>query len=187
MKTEAVVGILGLGLAALTFGYQVYMDREKDPVIVDRGSRFFCALQADRVKGGQVWTVLYRRSENEAKPWLRMVRTMGDDWDTQSRCEEIASRLEIYRQDGLLSFEYRNNPDTPGQYVICARTQLSGDSCPLVVTLAPEDDPYRALHEVVGALLPGRLPSYQCNEEATCPVAEPVDISLGDQLIEEDL
>ncbi|MEM9088310.1 MAG: COP23 domain-containing protein [Cyanobacteria bacterium P01_F01_bin.53] len=148
LKTEVVLSVLGLGIAALTLGHQMYADREKDPVIVDRESRFYCALQADTTRGGEVWTVLYRRSKRDVRPWLRMVRTMGDDWDTKGRCEEIAGRLDIYRQDGLLGFEYRNDPNTPEQYVICAKTQLSGENCPLVVTLAPEDNPYEALHEV---------------------------------------
>ena len=84
------------------------------PPIVSPSSRFYCALQADSQRGGDVWTVMYRRSKKQTKPWLRMVRTMGKDWDTQSRCEEIAKRLEIFREDGLLGFEYRSDRNTPG-------------------------------------------------------------------------
>jgi hypothetical protein len=186
MRTDIVIGIVGLVVAGVALGHQVWDSREPDPLIVDENSRFYCSLQADPTRGGEVWTVMYRRSNKEAKPWLRMVRAMGKDWDTQSRCEEIANRLDIYRQDGLLGFEYRNDPNTPEQFVICAKTQVSEDSCPLVVTLLPEDDPYEALREVAGALLPGSLPSYQCNDEQNCPIPKPVEISLSDQLVDED-
>ncbi|MCG8361916.1 MAG: COP23 domain-containing protein [Pseudanabaenales cyanobacterium] len=186
MRTDVVIGVLGLGVAVAALAHQIYTSREPDPLVVDKSSRFYCALQADPTRGGDVWTVMYRRSDKNAKPWLRMVRTMGEDWDTQSRCEEIANRLDIYRQDGLLGFEYRNNPNTPSQYVICAKTQVSEDNCPLIVTLLPDDDPYLALREVAGALLPGSLPSYQCNDEQNCPIPKPVEISLGDQLVDED-
>ena len=141
MKTEVIVSIIGLGIAAAALGHQIYTNRQPEP-LVGENSRFNCALQADPTRGGDVWTVMYQRGRRQAKPWLRMVRTMGEDWDTQSRCEEIARRLDMYRKDKLLGFEFRNDPGTPGQYVICAKTALSADSCPLVVTLAPEDDPY---------------------------------------------
>ena len=182
MKTEVVIGLVGLGIAAATLTHQVFSHWNTDPTIVGKNSRFYCALQADPSRGRDVWTVMYRYSNKQAKPWLRMVRTMGGDWDTQSRCEEIANRLDIYRQDGLVGFEYRTDPNTPGQYVICAKTQVSDNNCPLVVTLLPEDNPYEALREVAGALLPGNLPSYQCNDEQNCPIPQPVNINLVDQL-----
>ena len=185
IRTDLVVGIVGVSIAALAFAHQLYTNRDPDP-IVSRSSRFYCALQADAQRGGDVWTVMYRYSEKQTKPWLRMVRTMGEDWDTQSRCEEIAKRLEIFREDGLLGLEYRSNPSTPGQYVVCAKTKVSGDSCPVVVTLLPEDDPYIALRKVAGALLPGSLPSYQCNNEENCPIPQPVKINLTEQLVTGD-
>ena len=185
MRTDLVVGIVGVSIAAVALAHQVYTNRDPDP-IVSESSRFYCALQADSQRGGEVWTVMYRYGNKQAKPWLGMVRTMGEDWDTQNRCEEIAKRLDLYREDGLLGFEYRSDPNTPGQYVVCAKIKVSGDSCPLVVTLLPEDDPYVALREVAGALLPGSLPSYQCNNEEICPIPKPVKINLTEQLVVED-
>jgi len=147
----------------------------KDKFMVPHSSRFYCALQVDPNRGGEVWTVMYYRN-NQVKPWLRMVRKMGGDWDTQRRREEIARRLDLYRQDGLISLEYRTDPNTPRQYVICAKTKISGDRCPLVLTLMPDDDPYEALREVAGALLPGTVPSYQCDRAQNCPPPKPLDI-----------
>jgi hypothetical protein len=144
-------------------------------------SRFYCEFQPDLKQGGKVWTVIYRSSKGD-KPWLRMIRSMGDGWDTESRCREIAARLETYAVDGLLSFKYRRDSATPRRYVICARTKKSGDDCPLVLTLLPQDDPNKELKEVAGALLHNNLPSYQCSEPKTCPEWKPETIELEDQL-----
>jgi len=184
IRADVAIGLAGVVIAIAAIAYDMYsdnQDRNPEP-IVSTNSRFYCSLQADTRNGGEVWTVMYRRSSRNIKPWLRMVRTMGEDWDTKNRCQEIAGRLDIYREDGLLGFDYRDNPSTPGQYVICAKTKVSEDGCPLVVTLLPEDNPYEALREVAGALMPGSLPSYQCNDEQNCPVAQPLSINLQDQL-----
>ncbi|MDJ0660444.1 MAG: COP23 domain-containing protein [Crocosphaera sp.] len=169
----AIIGIAGLG-------YTIYSDPPK-VFILDKKSRFYCELQPDPMKGGEVWSVIYRHNKGR-KPWLRMVRSMGDGWDTQRRCDDIARRLDIYREDGLIEFNYRTDPNTPKQYVICAKTKVSGDNCPIILTLMPDDNPYEALREVAGALLPGSLPSYQCNDLQNCPPLQPFTITLEDQL-----
>lgn len=145
------------------------------------GSRFYCSKAADSQVGGEVWTVMYNHAQG-TKPWLRMVRFMGGDFDPQKRCEEIARRLDIFSQQGLINFDFRTDANTPKQYVLCAKTKISGNDCPLVLTLMPKDDPYKALHEVAGALLPGTLPSYQCNNPQNCPPLKPLAITLQDQL-----
>lgn len=176
---EVVAGVLAVMVGA----HQLLALLEPEE-IVSPSSRFYCSLQADSERGGEVWTVMYRYSQDAAKPWLRMVREMGGGYDTQTRCEKIADRLEIFREDGLLGFEYRAAPETPNQFVLCAKTQLSGDNCPLVLTLMPEDNPYESLRSVMGALLPGTLPTYQGSEQAS--TGKPYEISLTEQLVEED-
>ncbi|MDJ0681766.1 MAG: COP23 domain-containing protein [Xenococcaceae cyanobacterium MO_167.B52] len=68
------------------------------------------------------------------------------------RCQEIARKLDIYREDGLIDFAYRNDPNTPKQQVICAHTKKSGTNCPLVITLKPGADGYETLREMTTAL-----------------------------------
>ena len=46
----------------------------------------------------------------------------------------------------------------------------------------PDDDPYQALRNVAGALVPGSLPTYQCNDPNNCPPIEDFSISVEDQL-----
>ncbi|MGK7940887.1 MAG: COP23 domain-containing protein [Crocosphaera sp.] len=179
-KLKLAFAILGAIVGVSSLGYAIYRDSPQE-VIVPKTSRFYCELQADPIKGGEVWSVMYRHDKGR-KPWLRMVRSMGDDWDTQERCNEIAKRLDLYSEDGLLKLTYRSDPNTPQQYVICAKTKISGDNCPLVLTLMPDDEPYEALREVAGALIPGSLPSYQCNDPSNCPPLQPFSISLEDQL-----
>lgn len=196
-KIELITAIIVLGGAVIGFVQQLMAGNSQpqlasspqppqqpasqpDPLVKPK-SRFYCSFEADEDRGGQIWTVMYR-SDSGTKPWLRMVRTMGGGWDTQARCEEIARRVDIFNQDGLLGFNYRPEPKTPGQYVLCAKTKISGDGCPLVLTLMPADNPYQELQEVAGALLPGSLPSYQCNNSQNCPPPQPLEISLKDQL-----
>ena len=154
---------------------------DEDETLVSEKSRFYCELQADPSQGGEVWSVVYRH-EKGRKPWLRMVQEMGGGWDTQKRCNKIAENLNLYREDGLKEFTYRTDPNTPKQYVICAKTKISGNNCPQVLTLMPDDDPYQALRNVAGALVPGSLPTYQCNDPNNCPPIEDFSISVEDQL-----
>ncbi|MDB9312300.1 COP23 domain-containing protein [Spirulina sp. CS-785/01] len=170
----AVIGLLSLG-------YAVYSNYEK--TLVSQNSYFYCESQAVPEKGGAVWTIMYRADKNvRPKPWLRMVRQMGEEWNTLKRCQEIADRIEQFRQDGLIEFAYRKDEatDATGQYVLCAKTRLSGDSCPILLTLMPDDNPYQMLREVAGALMPGSSPSYQGSGEIA--LEKSVVINLEDQL-----
>jgi hypothetical protein len=85
------------------------------------------------------------------QPWLRMVNTFGGDWNTVKRCGDIERRLEGYRQDGLIAFDYRPDPNTPRQSVICAKTKLSADNCNLLVTLDVGADGYESLSKMIKA------------------------------------
>lgn len=173
-----LVGVLGLALAGWTF----YSNRVV--VKVPETSEFYCSQRADGESGGKVWTVLYKKGDRAAKPWLRMVRNMGEGWNTLNRCDEIADRMNLYKEDGLTAFEYKPftpNDPAPQQYVICAKTRLS-EGCHLVVTLWPGDaqEAYAALQEVTKALMPGNPASYQTSAEIT--VERPTVIPLEDML-----
>jgi hypothetical protein len=123
---------------------------------------------------------MYRNGRGQTKEWLRMVRSMGGGFDPQKRCNVIAENMKIYKADGLIAFDYRPDPATPNQYVVCAKTRVSADNCPVVLTLMPEDDPYIALREVAGALLPGNPESLQSSGPIT--PENPKIISLEGQL-----
>lgn len=188
-KSISVIGlgvaIIGCGVSIIELSHGIFTNMEK--LEVNPRSRFFCELKEDRQKGGDRWTVMYREGIGKATPWLRMVRSMGDDWDTKRRCEVVANRMDGYRKDGLLRFDYREDPDVPTQWVICAKTKLSGNTCPIVITLAPEDNIHDVFQEVVGALSPANGPSYQCSNEKICSDSEAFSIDLTKYLAEEDL
>lgn len=152
-NVNLTIGVLGLILAIA--GTAIAVQQGWVPVLVGKNDRFSCQLQPDTVKGGEVWTVMYR-NDKSTNPWLKMVSTLGGNWTPAKRCEKIAERLENYRQDGLTKLDYREDPATPGQYVICAHTKLSGDqNCPLLITLKPGADPYTTLREMTAALKNG--------------------------------
>ncbi|NET57786.1 MAG: hypothetical protein F6K47_16990 [Symploca sp. SIO2E6] len=146
---QLLIGIISILLATASLAIMVKM--EWVPVKFGKQDRFSCDLQPDIATGGEIWTVMYR-NDQETKPWLKMVTTLGGNWTPAERCQEIARKLELYRQDGLTMLAYREDPATPSQYVICAYTKLSGDNCPLLITLKPKAEPYETLREMTAAL-----------------------------------
>lgn len=72
--------------------------------------------------------------------------------ENSSQKRAFSRRLEYFRQDGLDTLEYRKDPNTPEQQVICAKTQLSGNNCPLLLTLNTGVDGYQALVDMTTAL-----------------------------------
>lgn len=151
-KTNMAIGIIGIVLAAAGLIYQI--STREEPTLFSETDRFYCTLRSDPIRGGNVWTVIYRHDKGE-QPWLNMVNSFGDGWNTQRRCDKIADRLGMFSQDGLTELTYRDDPNTPKQPVICAKTKISGDNCPLLVTLVPGADPYIALREMIEALEQG--------------------------------
>lgn len=141
-----IVGIASLGFVIVSH-YQPELFGKKD--------RFFCLLNEDTQRGGEIWTVMYRQNKKKSQPWLKMVTTLGGNWTPLERCQEIARRLEMYREDGLLELTYRSDPNTPNQEVICAITKKSGEQCPLVITLNPGADGYETLREMSASLIGG--------------------------------
>jgi Circadian oscillating protein COP23 len=99
--------------------------------------------------------------------------------------------LNGYRKDGLIRLAYRDDPKTPNQYVICAKTKLSGEGCPLLVTLKPgsETEAYQAMRDMTENLLNGGSGVYQNSDgkvaNSNFSPASPV-IDLTPFLAEED-
>jgi len=173
------IGIAGLVLGAVTFGWTMYVEREPPPPVPIQ-SQFICSLRPDpnSETGQQVWTVLYQaKPGKQPKEWLYMVEEMGGGWNTDARCLEIADRMNLVKGAGLVSFDYRPDEKTPEQWVICARTKMT-QGCSLVVTLVPGDEKeaMAALQRVAGALLPGNPGSYQSSGEIV--VEQPGEITV---------
>lgn len=150
--THLTIGVLGLLVSAAALPYATGWK----PTLFGKNDRFTCGTQPDTSRGGEVWTVFYHNDKGK-QPWLKMVHTLGDGWDTGKRCGEIAERLEGYRKDGLINFYYRPDPKTPTQDVICAKTRLSSENgCELVVTLIPGANGYESLGKMTEALRSGK-------------------------------
>jgi hypothetical protein len=135
-----LVGICSLYIAFLNL-------TKWSPELFPKTAHFFCELRANSNEG-EVWTVMYRK-DKETIPWLKIQATLGGNWTPAERCQEIAQRLEIYRQDGLTKLTHRSDPNTPKQSVICAKTKISGDNCELLVTLKPNISPYSSLRDML--------------------------------------
>jgi hypothetical protein len=147
LKVGLPVAGVALTIAALSqsvFGWKWI------PLLVSEQSQFSCQMQPYQNEG-QIWTVV-RNDGKTTLPWMRMINEFGGGWNTAKRCETIADRLELFRKDGLIALDYRSDPQTPNQYVICAKTKKSQDNCSLLVTLKPKQDPYKAFSSTFDAL-----------------------------------
>jgi hypothetical protein len=153
-------------------------------------ANFSCDLISNPDEG-EVWTVMYRKDDKEI-PWLKIEATMGSNWTPAERCQAIAQRLEIYRQDGLTQLTYRSDPSTPKQYVICAKTKVEGDNCHLLLTLKPNIDPYESLRYMTKTLTAGTNINVASQSQGrasfsnTATKREPLVIDLEKHLSDED-
>ena len=186
MAFDRTVAILCLVVGIASLGYAIYTD--KIPEIFGRKDRFHCQLMPDTQRGGEVWTVMYRKYKNQTKPWLKMVTTLGGNWTPEERCQEIARRLDLYRQDGLIELTYRDDFNTPNQAVIWAKTKKSGDNCPLIITLKPGANAYETLREMTTALI-GDEGIYQSSDGSTTYSFSPEspEIYIRNFLAEDDM
>ncbi|NEO53778.1 MAG: hypothetical protein F6K54_12230 [Okeania sp. SIO3B5] len=150
--------------------------------LVKKTDRFSCELKLDGNKNKQVWTLMYDNDKGK-HPWLGIVIPMGEYWTPAKRCEKIEERLEYFRKDGLLSIESRRDPNTPEQEVICAKTKLSGDSCPLLLTLDVGVDGYQAMVDMTKALFDGSTVYQGTNADFS---RESPVLDLGNFLATED-
>ena len=100
---------------------------------VNSANRFSCQYY-----NGQ-YTVMYQPQSQPGQyfPWAAPA-ALGGGWNPQRRCEAIASRLELYRPDGLqeLQTATENNENT-----VCVTTEANS-SCRIVLTVPRDKDPY---------------------------------------------
>lgn len=143
-----VISIIGLLLDVV--GLSIDIVQGRPTLLIKKTDRFYCELLQDTKKGKAVWTVTYDHDKSK-KPWLGIDITMGGGWSRPKRWEEIQRRLENFRDDGILSLEYRKYLNTPKQEVICVNTKLSSN-CLLLLTLDLEIDGYKALEKMTKAL-----------------------------------
>jgi hypothetical protein len=180
------VGVLSLLVAVVGAG--IGYAQGWQPLLFEN-ARFSCQLQPDTQRGRDVWTVMYRHDKGQ-QSWLKIVTTLGGGYDPLKRCEEITERLNGYRKDGLIKLAYRDEPKTPNQYVICAKTKLSGEGCPLVLTLkkGSETEAYNAMRDMTENLLNGTGVYQNSEGKQVVPKFSPSspEIDLTPFLAEED-
>ncbi|NEQ54933.1 MAG: hypothetical protein F6K11_33220 [Leptolyngbya sp. SIO3F4] len=130
--SKVVVLALGVGLGPIV-GSSFALANNGEEIPESVGSRFTCEVQ-----NGE-YTVMYRpKSEpGRAYPWA-VPTEMGGGWTPERRCETISARLEEYRPDGLV--ELRTDIEN-GYNTVCATTEESLDTCRIVFTVPPGQDP----------------------------------------------
>ena len=108
-------------------------NRYPNPTTTSSDTRFTC----DYVNGE--YTVMYNpeNQSDNSYPWA-IPSQLGNGWTPERRCNEITSRLESYRADGLLEMStgIENGYDT-----VCVTTQVDPTDCRIVLTVPPGQDP----------------------------------------------
>lgn len=87
---------------------------------------------------GEYTVVYYPKSQpGQAYPWA-IPSNMGAGWTPERRCNEIARRLEVYRPEGLQEMQtsIENNYN-----IVCVTTQKNPNTCQIVFTVPPGQDP----------------------------------------------
>lgn len=165
-KVGAIVAAVSAlaATASSIFDWVTFAESKEEKLVVEKTDRFWCELKLDPNRGKDIWTVMYDNDKG-IQPWLGMVIPMGGGWTEAKRCDAIADRLENFRQDGLQAIDFRSDPNTPRQEVICVKTQLSGEGCPLLLTLDVDVDGYGALRDITGGLRKGAI-VYQSDSDA---------------------
>jgi hypothetical protein len=102
------------------------------PNPISSNQRFSCEYY-----NGQ-YTVMYRPESqpNQAYPWA-IPGKMGSDWSPERRCNEISSRLERYRPDGLIDL---TTSKENGENILCVTTEAN-PNCRLVLTVPHGQSP----------------------------------------------
>lgn len=96
-------------------------------------TRFTCELN-----NGEYTVTYYPESQpDQPYPWA-IPSELGGGWTPEKRCNEITSRFETYRQDGLLEL---STGVENGYNTICVTTQLDPTDCRLILTVPPGQDP----------------------------------------------
>ncbi|HLP89290.1 MAG TPA: COP23 domain-containing protein [Nostocaceae cyanobacterium] len=106
---------------------------------IDSNTRFSCQFYNGR------HTVMYQ-PESQPRQFFAWAapQELGGGWTPQKRCEAIASRLELFRPDGLQ--ELRTGREN-SENTICATTDAV-PSCRLVLTVPRDKDPNTILSSV---------------------------------------
>ena len=99
----------------------------------DGAARFTCQSY-----NGQ-YTIMYQPQSQTGQyfPWATPA-ALGGGWNSQLRCDTIASRLESYRPDGLQELQtgVQNR-----QNIVCVTTEAN-PTCRIVLTVPPNKDAY---------------------------------------------
>ena len=100
-------------------------------------------------RGGE-YTVMYQPESRPGQgfPWA-VPQAMGGGWSAESRCFEIARRLEEYRPDGLVELQ---TGQENGYNILCVTTE-DNPSCRIVLTVPRNQDPLATRNAVFDNLL----------------------------------
>jgi hypothetical protein len=106
---------------------------------INAATRFSCEFYNSQ------YTVMYQPQSQPGKyfPWAAP-SALGGGWTPQRRCDTIASRLELYRPDGLQ--ELRTSTEN-NENIICVTTEAK-PSCRIVLTVPRDKDPITVRNSV---------------------------------------
>ncbi|HIK07726.1 MAG TPA: hypothetical protein IGS40_24055 [Trichormus sp. M33_DOE_039] len=116
---------------------------------------------------------MYRNSSGGREPWIRWTSNFfqNSGYDIWTRCREVSSRLEIYRQQKRLRFITVGIMNR--QRVVCTASKINGRCERLIFTLKPGQDAIATLDNLL-AWREGQTETPSLYESASSPY---IDVS----------
>jgi len=111
---------------------------------------------------------VYQNSRGGIEPWIEWASDhfSSSGYDAVTRCQVVSQRLETYRRNGQLKYITAGRMN--GQNVICVANQVHGACEGLVYTLRPDQDPIKALYNLL-AWRAGQVGMPSTNESGEIP------------------
>ncbi|WP_024547163.1 COP23 domain-containing protein [Picosynechococcus sp. NKBG15041c] len=152
-SSSMALGLLGLAASGVVAQVPPDIVVDTDPnasgtsgtVVNNPGDRRFVC----QYNQGQ-YTVMYQPESRQGEMYSWAVpRAMGGGWSADRRCEEIARRLEMYRDDGLVELTTsREN----GYDIVCVNTERN-PTCQIVFTVPQGQNAIATRNQVFENLL----------------------------------
>ncbi len=123
---------------------------------------------------------LYQNSEGGRELWINWRSNAFTEagFDPLTRCQQVSTRLENYRQ--ARSLRYVTVGIMNGQRVMCTASQVNGRCENLIYTLRPGQDAVRTLHNFL-ALREGQAGVPALNESGSIPYIDVGSILDADE------
>lgn len=119
----------------------------------------------------ETWTVMYKKTATEIKPWLNLTKTNIESDNLEKTCNEIAKNLDQLTQQGLFQINYHIAPQDQNKYLLCGKTKNKPNECAVIIPFKETKNIDKAFQEITQPLQEvsnnNKQPTYQKEQGGT--------------------